>query len=41
MIHKRVKDEDVKHLVEYFNKNNIDFYLESNGGLFASKNCKA
>lgn len=38
--HKRVKKEDVQELVEFFNKHEVDFYLESNGGLFASKNCK-
>lgn len=40
VMHKKVQNEDVKHLVKYFNENSIDFYLESNGGLFASKNCK-
>ncbi|PJI07582.1 MULTISPECIES: Cof-type HAD-IIB family hydrolase [Clostridium] len=40
IMHKKVQNEDVKHLVKYFNENNIDFYLESNGGLFASQNCK-
>ncbi|GKU26217.1 Cof-type HAD-IIB family hydrolase [Clostridium folliculivorans] len=40
LFHKRVEDEDVRHLVTYFNDNNIDFYLESNGGLYASRNCK-
>lgn len=40
IFHKCVKSKDVKHLVNYFNENNIDFYLESNGGLFASRNCK-
>ncbi|CUO90848.1 Cof-type HAD-IIB family hydrolase [Clostridium disporicum] len=40
ILHKKVNREDVEHLVNYFDKNNIDFYLESNGGLFASKNCK-
>ena len=40
ILHKKVDREDVEHLVNYFDKNNIDFYLESNGGLFASKNCK-
>lgn len=40
VMHKKVKNEDVKHLVTYFDENNINFYLESNGGLFASKNCK-
>lgn len=41
VLHKKVANEDVNHLVSYFDENNIDFYLESNGGLFASKNCKA
>jgi Cof subfamily protein (haloacid dehalogenase superfamily) len=38
--HQCVKKEDVQHLVKYFDEHNIDFYLESNGGLFASNNCK-
>lgn len=41
ILHERVKPEDVQHLVEFFNEHGIDFYLESNGGLFASKNCKS
>lgn len=40
LLHQRVKKEDVQHLVEFFNKHGIDLYLESNGGLFASENCK-
>jgi Cof subfamily protein (haloacid dehalogenase superfamily) len=40
VLHKKLKDEDVRHIVKYFDDNNIDFYLESNGGLFASRNCK-
>lgn len=40
LLHERVKKEDVKQLVKFFNQHGIDFYLESNGGLFASKNCK-
>ncbi|MBT2758123.1 Cof-type HAD-IIB family hydrolase [Mesobacillus foraminis] len=40
LLHERVKVEDVQHLVQFFKKHGIDFYLESNGGLFASKNCK-
>ncbi len=40
LLHERVKKEDVQHLVQFFNQNGIDFYLESNGGLFASENCK-
>lgn len=40
ILHKKVSREDIEYLVKYFDENNIDFYLESNGGLFASKNCK-
>lgn len=38
LYHKTVSDKSVRHMVSYFNEHNIDFYLESNGGLFASKN---
>lgn len=38
LYHKRVSDDDVRHLVDFFNENHVDFYLESNGGLYASKN---
>lgn len=41
LLHQRVADEDVRHLVDYFDAKGIDFYLESNGGLYASRNCKA
>jgi Cof subfamily protein (haloacid dehalogenase superfamily) len=40
ILHEHVKKEDVENLVQFFNKHGIDFYLESNGGLFASENCK-
>lgn len=40
LFHKRFENEDVEYLVKYFDEHNVDFYLESNGGLFASKNCK-
>jgi len=38
LYHHKVSDEDVKHMVDYFDEHDLDFYLESNGGLFASKN---
>ena len=38
LLYKRVSNDDVKHLVDYFEANDVDFYLESNGGLYASKN---
>ncbi|MBC1644562.1 Cof-type HAD-IIB family hydrolase [Listeria welshimeri] len=39
--HKKVADEDVVHMVDFFNEKQLDFYLESNGGLFASQNLEA
>ncbi len=36
--HKRVTYNNVKHLVDFFNDHNVNFYIESNGGLYASKN---
>ena len=38
LYHKKVSDENVRHLVDYFNEHNVDFYIESNGGLYGSKN---
>lgn len=35
-----MKIEDAEHLVQFFTEHDIDFYLESNGCLFASKHCK-
>lgn len=38
LYHKKIKKELIVKMVDFFNENNIDFYLESNGGLYASKN---
>lgn len=38
LYHKTVSAENVRYMVDFFNEKEIDFYLESNGGLFASKN---
>ncbi|NGZ74577.1 Cof-type HAD-IIB family hydrolase [Saccharibacillus alkalitolerans] len=40
LYHKQVSPEDVVHLVDFFEKNGIDFYLESNAGLYASRNLR-
>ncbi len=40
ILHETVEPEDVQKLVDYFSRHGIDFYLESNGGLFASEYCK-
>lgn len=37
LYHKTVSTENVRHMVDFFDEREIDFYLESNGGLFASK----
>ena len=39
LFHKCVSIEEVKHVVQYFDTHHIDYYLESNGGLFGSKHC--
>ncbi len=36
LYHKRVSDEDVHRVVDFFEAHHYDYYLESNGGLFAS-----
>lgn len=38
LYHKKIKKESITRMVDFFDNNNIDFYLESNGGLYASKN---
>lgn len=40
LMHKKMPQELVISLIEYFNKHNIAYYIESNDGLFGSKNCK-
>lgn len=38
LYHKKVSDNDVHRVVDFFEENDYDYYLESNGGLFASEN---
>lgn len=38
LYHKKVTAEDVRHMVDFFNIHQIDFYLESNSALYASAN---
>lgn len=38
LYHKKVSEDNVRHLVDYFNEYKVDFYIESNGGLYSSKN---
>ena len=40
LMHKKMPEEIVIRLIEYFKKNNIAYYIESNDGLFGSENCK-
>lgn len=37
LYHKKVTREAVEHMIAYFETNGFDYYVESNGGLFASK----
>lgn len=38
--HDVIVKEDLHTLIDYFNEQKIDFFFESNAGLFASKSCK-
>lgn len=38
LYHKKITTTAINHMVDYFEANNFDYYVESNGGLFASKN---
>ncbi len=38
LYHKQVSEADVRHMVDFFERHGIDFYLESNAGLYASRN---
>ena len=38
LYHHTISRESLDHLTRYFDENGFDYYLESNDGLFASKN---
>ena len=38
LYHKKVSEENVRHLVDFFYEHKVNFYIESNGGLYASNN---
>ncbi len=38
LYHKKVTKESIEHVVDFFEKHGFDYYLESNGGLYASEN---
>lgn len=40
LYHKKFEEKDLHSIIDFFNEHEIDFYVESNHGLFASKNCK-
>lgn len=37
LYHKKVGSKEINHIVDYFEANDFDYYIESNGGLYASK----
>lgn len=39
LTHKKMPEKAVLMIIEYFEKHNIGYYLESNDGLFGSQNC--
>lgn len=38
LYHKQVSTNEINHVVDYFEANGFDYYIESNGGLYASSN---
>lgn len=38
LYHKKVSIDAINHVVDFFEKHDFDFYIESNGGLYASQN---
>lgn len=38
LYHKKVSQKAINHVVDFFDKNKFDYYIESNGGLYASQN---
>lgn len=38
IMHKLISEEDAKEIVDWLHSKNLEFYLESNNGLFASRN---
>lgn len=39
LFHQKVENDEVKRIVDFFDTYEVDFYVESNGGLYASKHC--
>jgi len=37
LYHKKVSKDSIHHVVDFFEQNQFDFYIESNGGLYASQ----
>ena len=38
LYHKMVNQDAINHVVDFFEKHHFDYYIESNGGLYASQN---
>ncbi|MNI59292.1 putative bifunctional phosphatase/peptidyl-prolyl cis-trans isomerase [compost metagenome] len=41
LYHKKVKPEDVRHMVDFFDGAGVDYYLESNSAIYGSRNLKS
>lgn len=41
LYHKKVSQEAIDHVVDFFDQHQFDYYIESNGGLYASQNLVA
>ena len=37
LYHKKVSKEAINHVIDFFEEHQFDYYIESNGGLYASE----
>lgn len=38
LYHKKISQDSIYHVIDFFEKHHFDYYIESNGGLYASQN---
>lgn len=41
LLHRSLSEDDVRHVVEFFDSHGVEYYLEANSGLYGSRNSKS
>lgn len=41
LLHRSISEDDVRHVVEFFDTHGVEYYLEANSGLYGSRHSKA